>query len=80
MEKHHDAHLKSVGFEPIRPWRSCYYHAELDLFLVVYVDDFKMSGKIEFMERGWELIRQGVEMDDPTELGRFLGCEHKLST
>ena len=32
------------------------------------------------MTRGWELIRQGVEMDDPTGLGRFLGCEHKLST
>ena len=39
-----DTHLKSVGFDPIVDWRSCYFHRELQLFLIVYVDDFKLCG------------------------------------
>ena len=34
------------------------------------------------MEQGWQLIRgatgttPGIQMEDPTEAGRFLGCDH----
>ena len=45
-EKHCDKHLKKVGFKPMPSWRSCYYHKDLDLFLIVYVDDFKMLSLI----------------------------------
>ena len=50
------------------------------MFLIVYVDDFKMSGRCETMVEGWKRIRAGIKMDDPTEVGRFLGCKHELST
>ena len=38
--------LGTVGWVAVLPeiWQSILYHAELDLLLVVYVDDFKMAG------------------------------------
>ena len=39
-----NGHFVKVGFEPITDWRSCYFHPKLRLFLVIYVDDFKLSG------------------------------------
>ena len=37
--------LKKVGYVKVKDWASVFRHEELDLFLVVYVDDFKMSGR-----------------------------------
>lgn len=73
------------GLSPVPEWQSCYFHDQLRLFLVVYVDDFKMSGPTENMAQGWELLRKasdntpGIEMDDPKPVGRYLGCEHVVS-
>ena len=64
----------SAGFENIPDWRSCYYHKRLDLFLVVYVDDFKLSGPATTIKEGWQLIRKGIRMDDPVNFGLYLGC------
>ena len=76
-ERHCDAHLRKVGFEPTSEvWNSCYYHAKLKLFLVVYVDDFKLAGPQKNIKEGWRLIRAGLQMEDPTPLGVFLGCNH----
>jgi hypothetical protein len=70
-EKHCETHLLSVGFEPIEDWRSCYFHPSLRLFLVVYVDDFKMSGPQKTISKGWSLIRAGVKTEDPTVTGKY---------
>ena len=43
-EEHCDGAVKSIGFDAIPNWPSCYFHKTLRLFLVVYVDDFKMAG------------------------------------
>ena len=53
-EQHCERHVMAQGFEPIPEWQSCYYHPELKLFLVVYVDDFKMSGPAGKLVLGWE--------------------------
>ncbi len=59
-ERHCDKHLRSVGFQPVSEvWASCYWHQKLELYLVVYVDDFKLAGKAGNIEAGWELIRKG---------------------
>ena len=59
-EKHCDTKLRSVGFTSVGDeWDSCYWHAELELYLVVYVDDFKLSGPQANLEKGWKLIREG---------------------
>ena len=80
-EKHCDAHLRSIGFVPIAPeWPSCYFNPSMKLFLIVYVDDFKMSGPKSNLPRGWAMIRKGLNMEPPTPLGNFLGCRHEEVT
>ncbi len=75
-EKKCDEHLTSVGFRQVPNWPSCYLHDQLRLFLTVCVDDFQMSGTKANLAKGWELIRNGIKMEDPTPLKRYLGCEH----
>ena len=49
-EQHCEKHLRAQGFEDVQNWRSCFWHPRLELFLVVYVDDFLMSGPRASME------------------------------
>ena len=58
-------------------WSSCFFHAKLKLYLVVYIDDFKLAGPAENMEKGWELIRRDIQMEDPHPMQLYLGCLHK---
>ena len=77
-EKHCDAHLQKIGFKPVsKEWPSCYFHGKLRLFLIVYVDDFKMAGPKRNLPEGWKIVRAGLNMEDPTPLGNFLGCRHE---
>ena len=62
--------------ENIPDWRSCCYPERLDLFLVTYVDDFKLSGPATMIKEGWHLICKGIRTDDPTHFGLYLGCYH----
>ena len=78
-EKHCETALHELGFEPVKEWKSCFYHPKLRLSLIVYVDDFKMAGPKGNLKEGWKLIRSRIAMDDPTPLGRFLGCEHRTA-
>ena len=56
-EQHCDKRVRSVGFEPLgNEWPSCDYHPGFDLFLVIYVDDFKMSGPVDKLSKGWNLL------------------------
>ena len=66
----------SVGFEPVPNWRSCFWHPRLRLFLVVYVDDFKLSGPTSNLREHWGLIRKGLKTDVHHSVGLFLGCNH----
>ena len=79
-EKHCDEHVRKVGFEPMGPeWPSCYFHPKLNLFLVIYVDDFKMSGPPDNLQKGWDLIAQGLNIDKPQDINgqSYLGCRHE---
>ena len=59
-------------------WPSCFWHPVLMLFCVVYVDDFKLSGPKANLPKGWVLVRQGLQIDDPHPLDIWLGCNHKF--
>ena len=62
-EEHCDAHTQKVGFAPIGPtWPSCYFHQKLKLFLVIYVDDFKLSGLEHKLSLGWKLVSKGLNI------------------
>ena len=54
------------------------WHQELSLLLMVYVDDFKMAGPKAALAKGWTLIRQGLDVDDPALVDRCLGCHHSV--
>ena len=59
-----DEHVKSRGFLAIgSEWPSCYYHKDLRLFLVVYVDDFKLAGPATSLAQGWKLLREGLDIE-----------------
>jgi hypothetical protein len=73
-EKHCEAHILKVGFVTIKDWRSVYWHPDLKLLLIVYVDDFKMSGPVDLVEKGWRLLRTALVIEDPSPAGKFLGC------
>ena len=77
-EIHCERMLITVGFIMPDPegWPSVFFHPELKLLLVVYVDDFKMSGLKESMSKGWELVGSRIDMDVPSGIGRYLGCDH----
>ena len=78
-EAHCAKHLRGVGFTEIDPWRSCFWHDVLKLYLVVHVDDFKLAGPATAIKKGWELIRKGIKTDDPSPMGMYLGCRHDVS-
>ena len=46
----------------------------------VYVDDFKLAGPPDSVDKGWDLIRQFVEMEPPQTLDLYLGCKHEQTT
>ena len=48
--------------------------------MIVYVDDFKLSGPKKNLPAAWETIRTKIKTSDPTPSGKFLGCEHELHT
>ena len=75
-ERHCEEHLTSIGFAPVPDWRSTYWHPELKLCLMVYVDDFKMSGPSNNFAKGWSMLRQKIKTDEPHAVTKCLGCEH----
>ena len=68
--------MTSIGFVPVPDWRSAYWHPELKLLLMVYVDDFKMSGPSANFAKGWSMILQKIKTDEPHAVTKCLGCEH----
>ena len=46
----------------------------------VYVDDSKMAGKQENLEAAWTFIQSKIRLDNPTEIGKYLGCTHTIGT
>ena len=57
-----------------------FWHPEHSLFLVIYVDDFKLAGPRDKLQLGWDLIKAGLKIEPPGPLGLYLGCKHEEST
>ena len=58
-EEYADKGIQKAGFEPIsKEWQSCYYHPDLKLMLVVYVDDFLTCWSRKEPGRGMEASSQ----------------------
>ena len=46
---------------------------------MVYVDDFKAAGTPNALNKAWSLIKSGLDLDEPGDVGRCLGCHHRLA-
>ena len=80
-----DSHVQSVGFVPVgQEWPSCYKHPDLQLFLVIYVDDFKLAGPEKNLAKGWKLLRGGLSIEAEKRIGPsglvYLGCNIERMT
>ena len=74
-EQHCHTAVQKVGFKPIgEEWPSLYFHPDLKLLLVIYVDDLKMAGPTNNLPQGWKMLRQELRLEDETPLGLYLGC------
>lgn len=59
-------------------WPSVYVYKELNLLLVVYADDFNLSGPKGNLKKGWDLLRAKREIEPETGLGLYSGrCQIK---
>ena len=73
-EQHCDKKVQEIGFKPIgEEWPSMYFHDELKLLLVIYVDDLKLAGPSGNLAKGWEMLRTVLRIDPETDLGLYLG-------
>ena len=79
-ERHCEAHLRTCGFVPVTNWPSMFWNDELKCLLMVYVDDFKMSGPPKGLKEAWIRIKKGIETDGPKEVNKCLGCLHRCRT
>ena len=50
------------------------------MLLVVYVDDFKLAGPSQRIERAWQEIRDKITTTDPGPVSHFLGCDQAEGT
>ena len=78
-ETHCNRAVLRAGFQEIEAWPSCFFHPQLKLFLVIYVDDFKMSGPKDALSKGWGLIRKGLHLEGPAPVHLYLGCVRQLA-
>jgi len=68
-EIHSHALVKKAGFSPIPSWECLFVHREKQLFLSIYVDDFKLAGKKENIKPMWKTLTEtGIELDPPVSL------------
>ena len=72
--------IVSAGFAPVDGWPSLFFHAPLNVLLLVYVDDFKMAGKPAALKKIWAELRKELVLEDPHPLDRCLGCHHIETT
>ena len=56
-----------------------FWHPGLKLFLMVDVDGLKIAGPKGNIAKGWDLIRKGLLLEEPTEMGNCLGCNHLIT-
>ena len=75
-ERHLTKELMAMGGVPIEEYGSTFVFPDYHLAMVIYVDDFILSGDQDQHARFWEDLGKRVLIDDIGDLGRFLGRHH----
>jgi len=82
-EKYCQKALFEEGFEKVKGWECMYKHVKDQLFLSVYVDDFKMAGNKTTLKPMWEKIGKRIKLEEsvPLDGNVYLGCgQHNVKT
>ena len=71
--------LLKHGREKIPNWECLFVHREKGLFLSVYVDDIKLTGKKQNLDPMWKLLNKEVDLGEPTSFFDhvYLGCTQR---
>lgn len=79
-ERYFEENIGKNGWTPVLKeiWRHVFYHRNLHLLLVVYVDGLKMAGPKENLSKGWRSIAEVIDIDTPEPFGSFLVANIEL--
>ena len=75
-EKHCEKVILEAGFEKVTGWECLYVHRSEQLFLSVYVDDFKLAGNKANIPKMWRKLKEKLDLEPPTPFhdSVYLGC------
>ena len=79
-ERHCHKKLREAGFENIPGWECVFIRWQLQCILSVYVDDFKLAGPKENIDKAWALIQKGVKLDKIAPFDHYLRCGQHPTT
>ena len=71
--------ILDTGFVNIPGWECLYENKAKQLFLSVYVDDFKMAGNKDNLAAMWSLLGKSLDLEPsvPFSGNVYLGCGQK---
>ena len=80
-ERYLEDALFEMKWEKLPGWECLYVHRDQQLFLSVYVDDFKMVGKTENIPKMWKAMQRKMDLEPETELSDnvYLGCNQRVA-
>ena len=72
--------LLQHGWEMVSNWECLFVHREKGLFLSVYVDAIKLSGKKQNIDPMWKVLNKEIDLGEPTSFldHENLGCTQRL--
>ena len=70
-----------MGYNSIPEWPSVFIkHTDTDVFIItIYVDDLLITGPSSSLSGELDRIRTQIDMEDPSSLTKYLGCEHTIN-
>ena len=79
LERHFEKLLLKHGWEKIPNWECLFVLREKGLFLSVYVDDIKLTGKKQSLDPMWKVLNKEVDLGEPTSSldHVYLGCTQR---
>ena len=78
-ERQFEKVLLKHGWEEIPNWECLFVHREKGLFLSVYVDDIKLTGKKQNLDPMWKVLNKEIDLEEPTSVldHVYLGCTQR---
>ena len=78
-ERQFEKVLLENGWEKVLKWECFFVNREKGLFLSVFVDDIKLTGKKQNISPTWKLLNKDVDLGEPTSFldHVYLGCTQR---